>query len=373
MDDNRYRNGIDGENNSNNNLTNNKDSYNDNSDNSINNSYNINNYYLNFPEVDPMENSNNRTLLKSKVGKNIKIWAYAMNEYKRPLEDGTIRYTVINIHTDNIYIADHIQLQIPYELYVKLDNGEDIRRKIIMIDGYVKEYKDGEKQTIRANKIKISNANNILINEDYIREIDDISNEQISEVIQKYNSMTPVDRFELLIKYIEELNHLLPRMPRDFISNYIINQYMINYDPESINDKSLDMIKNDAQNLGEITFLVLSVIHLISDGVNDIHNIFRYITRVINDMQGLKEENIGCTETRKLPFKNGKNKCDFEKFCDKHSLNPKKAYRFIMNRNRNFGPGLINKMDAFNKAVEILYLDLLIKENKEEDNMKFKF
>ena len=253
-----------------------------------------------------------------------------------------------------------------------MDNGEDIRRKIIMINGHVKEYKNGEKQTIRANKIKISNANDILINEDYIREIDDISNEQISEVIQKYNSMTPVDRFELLIKYIEELNHLLPRMPRDFISNYIINQYMINYAPESINDKSLDMIKNDAQNLGEITFLVLSVIHLISDGVNDIHNIFRYITRVINDMQGLKEENIGCTETRKFPFKNGKNKHDFEKFCDKHSLNPKKAYRFIMNRNRNFGPGLINKMDAFNKAVEILYLDLLIKENK-EDNMKFKF
>ena len=44
-----------------------------------------------------------------------------------------------------------------------------------------------------------------------------------------------------------------------------------------------------------------------------------------------------------------------------------------MNRDRNYGPGLINKMDAFNKAVEILYLDLLIKENKEEDNIKFKF
>ena len=116
MNDNKYRNGIDGENNNNNNLTNNKDSYNDNSDNSINDSYNINNYYLNFPEVDPMENSNNRTLLKSKVGKNIKIWAYAMDEYKRPLEDGTIRYTVINIHNHNIYIADHIQLEIPYEL-----------------------------------------------------------------------------------------------------------------------------------------------------------------------------------------------------------------------------------------------------------------
>lgn len=343
-------------------------------DQSTNNYNTTNNYYLtefdcHFPAVDSMENSNNRTLLKSMVNKNIKIWGYAMNEYKRIPEENIVRFTVINIHTDNMYIADHIQLQIPYEIYHNLDNGEDIRHKILMIDGVVKEYETsfGYKQTILANKMNVSYANNMDVHKDYIKLTHHLNDKQEKEVLNKYGTITAKDRFELLINYIEELNHLLPRMPRDFISNYIINQYMINYDPDSINDRSLDMIKNDAKSLMEITFLIITIIKNISDGANSINAIFRYINWILNDMQGLKEENVEIDrKLRVLPFSDRIEKTEFEKFCDKHSLNPKKAYRFILNRNINFNGGVINKIDAMKKAIEVLYLDMV--ETKQEES-----
>ena len=157
----------------------NNNSTNNNIDKSTN--YNTtNNYYLtefdcHFPAVDSMKNSNNRTLLKSMINKRIQVWAYAIDEYKRIPEENIIRYTVINLHNESNYIADHIQLQIPYEIYDK-----NIRHKIIYIDGIVKEYNTsyGKKQTILANEINISCVNDLYINKDYIKQTSPLSVEQ---------------------------------------------------------------------------------------------------------------------------------------------------------------------------------------------------
>ena len=153
------------------------------------NTYNTtNNYYLtefdcHFPEVDSMKNSNNRTLLKSMINKRIQVWAYAIDEYKRIPEENIIRYTVINLHNESNYIADHIQLQIPYEIYDK-----NIRHKIIYIDGIVKEYNTsyGKKQSILANEINISCVNDLYINKDYIKQTNSLSVEQNLEVLKIY-------------------------------------------------------------------------------------------------------------------------------------------------------------------------------------------
>ena len=357
----------------NNNLTNANDSYNtDNYINTNNINYYINNFDFSFPEVNPMENSNNRTLLKSKVGKRIKIWAYAVDEYKKVPSENIVRYTIINLHSDNVYIADHIQLQIPYELYYKHHNGEDIRHKIIMVDGLVKDYETsyGYKQSIYANKLTVSYANNMDIHKDYLKITESINEKQTKEVLNKYKSLSSKERFDLMLKYIDELNGILPRMPKDFISNYIINQYTINYDPDSLNNKSLDMLKNDAISLMEITFLIIALINNISHGVNNIQLVFKYINWVINSMQGLKEENVvNNSDLRTLPFSGDSiEKTDFEKFCDHHNLNPNRAYRFILNRNFNFGGGVINKIDASEKAIEVLYNDLILKKEKYNNN-----
>ena len=80
----------------------------------------VNNIYKCNPS-NSLKNSNNRTLLENMVGKQIQIWAYAIDEYKRLIDketgDTMVRYTIINIHNKDKYIADHIQLDIPLDLY----------------------------------------------------------------------------------------------------------------------------------------------------------------------------------------------------------------------------------------------------------------
>jgi len=111
-----------------------------NTDNSFNtDSYNTYNYLtainLQCPPVNPINNSNNRTMLKNMVGKQIQIWAYAVDEYCRFIDESTgeqmVRYTIINVHSSDNFIADHIQLNIPFDIY-----DEDIERKIIWTKRY---------------------------------------------------------------------------------------------------------------------------------------------------------------------------------------------------------------------------------------------
>ena len=118
------------------NTNNNKDSYNNNKDsynttNNINNNYyEINDINLISPKVNPCQNSNNRTLLKQMVGKRIQLWGYTVNEYN--YNNQYIRYTVINIHNKDCYIADHLQLNIPINKY-----DENIRHNLIWVEGIV--------------------------------------------------------------------------------------------------------------------------------------------------------------------------------------------------------------------------------------------
>ena len=317
-----------------------------------------NNYYLtefdcHFPEVDSMKNSNNRTLLKSMVNKRIQVWAYAIDEYKRIPEENIIRYTVINLHNENSYIADHIQLQIPYEIY-----DENIRHKILYIDGIVKEYKtNGEiKQSILANKIRESYGNDLYINKDYIKLTKPIGIEQNLEVLNIYKYYTPNEKFDLMMKYINILDKIISSMPKDFISNYIINQYTINYDPDSMNRGNYHMLRNDEDSIQDITFLIISIIKKLSEGVNSINSLFRYINWILNDMQGLSEEHLTTKKLKMLPRGKG---TPFVDFCEKHNLNVNKAYRFIMNRNINFDPSVLDKTDAYENALQVLYYDLM--------------
>lgn len=353
---------IAGNNNTQSNDSHNTDSYNTNSYNTTNN-YNINLNQYNFnPEIDSIKNSNNRTLLKSLVGKPITIWAYAIDEYSRIKNKQLVRYTIINVHNQNHYIADHIQLQIPYEIY-----DEDIRHKIIKVIGKVYEYEDKKtkemKQSITAEKVIISNANDMYIAKDFIKQIVDISAENIKYIANEYAHYTPNQKFDLLKKYVNELNEHLPSMRKNFISDYIINQYMVNYDPELMNAGDLSILRNNTDAIIEITFLILSVIKRISEGMCELNSIFNYINWILIDMQGLKEDDIDNGKVIKM-----KTPQRFVEFCENHNLNIniKKGFMFVKKRNLNFYPKVQNKNDAYIDALQVLYTDLINTQNNND-------
>lgn len=339
--------------------------------NNATNSYNTTNIYNNHyeqynfnPEVDSIENSNNRTILKSLVGKPITIWAYAINEYSRIKSKQLVRYTIINIHSQDQYIADHIQLQIPYEIY-----DENIRHKIILVRGTVYEYEDKNtkemKQSIIAKELYISNANHMYINKDFVKTINNTTAENIDFIAKEYSLYSPSQKFEILRKYIDELNELLPNMRKNFISDYIINQYLINYDPESMNKGKTNILRNNVDAIVEITFLILSIIKRISEGMNKINDIFNYINWILNDMQGLSESDI---ENGKIIKMKPSNK--FIQFCEDKNVNYKKAFMFVKKRNRNFHPGVLNKNEAYIDALQVLYIDTIESQNNIEQIIK---
>ena len=340
--------------------TNNKDSF---------NTYNyLTTINLQSPPVNPINNSNNRTMLKNMVGKQIQIWAYAVGEYCRFIDENTgeqmVRYTIINVHSSDNFIADHIQLNIPFDIY-----DEDIERKIIWAKGIIYEYETNHciKQSILATDVNFSTANELTINSDFIKPKFTGNEEDIEQTILDIAKYQPDEKFKLLLKANDYLNRLVLGMPKDFISNYIINQYMINENPDSMNRADLSLLRNDDVSILETTFLILSVAKRLSENkfVN-MYFIFKYINSILNHMQGFDEEyNINNNKVKKFPNQ-------IKKFCDRHKLDCRKAYRYIKTRNSDFDGSTLNKAIAYHDALEVIYMDLqennllnVLKYNKE--------
>lgn len=347
-------------------ISNIKKSYNNDSFNTINN-YNITNCNFNHLE-DPIENSNNRTKLKDKVGKYVRLWALAINEYNNFNHKDYIRYTVINVHDGEEYIADHLQINIPCEIY-----NDNIRHKIILISGEIYEYANGTKQSMNVNDIKISHVNDLYLNKDYVKVISDVDPEDLIEKRNECIKYKSEDKFEMLMKYINELNHLINNMPTNFISNYIINQYTINYDPDSVNKSDYYMLRNDDTSIMEIMILITSIIKKLSlDEFEDMYSIFRYINWILNSMHGFDNQEEFLTKGYCKIYKDSKLRKklpkQFIKFCDDHKLIIRKSYDYILTRNVDYDCSVLNKDDAYMNAFMVLYSDS-IDEVDEENEM----
>lgn len=336
-------------------------------DNSINNIYyNISDINYNSDPVDSVNNSNIRTLLQRKVGERIQIWAYAIDTFKT--DDKYVKYTIINIHNKDNYIADHIQLAIPHNIF-----NDDIHNKIIMVDGIVYEYDSryGKKQSIIADKVNISYCNDLHIHEDLIKQRKKLSDDEAMNVALKLQSFTAEEKFNLLTKYIDILNNLVPGMPRNFISNYIINQYTINNDPESINRADLNILRNDEKSIIDILFIIGAIINMLSTGnAQNISNIFIYINWILNSMHGFPDDENMKNKSRKKV--NSLYTKEFRDFCTDHNLNINRAYKYILTRNLDFDGGVLHKSDACKKALEILYPDLMNEEKENETKFYIK-
>lgn len=327
----------------------------DNNTNSYNTTIN-NNYYsskdIQSKPVDPILNSANRTKLRQMVGKEIQVWGYAIAPYHHNTNSNLIRYTIINIHDSSNYISDHVQLDIPLDIYDNLD----IERNLLMIKGTVYEYENNDilKQSIVANDIKISYANEIKINSDFMYDIYDVNQTDMENILNKIASYSPDEKFKLLMNSIYKLNNILAGMPNNFISDYIINQYTINYDPDSINRADFNLLRNNQRALIDISVLILSVIKKIMMGsFNNLYMIFTYINWIVNSMQGFKESN----SMHNMPLKLKRFPKEFVEFCNNNNLKSKNAYRYIKIRNLNFDGKVMNKEYAYIDALQLLCIE----------------
>lgn len=328
-------------------------------DNNPTNSYNTivnNNYYsskdIQSAPVDPILNSANRTKLRQMVGKEIQVWGYAIAPYHHKINSNLIRYTIINIHDSSNYISDHVQLDIPLDIYDNLD----IERNLLMIKGTVYEYENNDilKQSIVANDIKISYANEIKINSDFMYDIYEVNQTDMENMLNKIASYSPDEKFKLLMNSIYKLNNIIAGMPKNFISDYIINQYTINYDPDSINRADFNLLRNNQRALIDISFLILSVIKKIMMGSFDtLYMIFTYINWIVNSMQGFKESN----SMHNMPLKLKRFPKEFVEFCSNNNLKSKNAYRYIKIRNLNFDGKIMNKEYAYIDALQLLCIE----------------
>lgn len=336
------------------------------------NSYNTtinNNYYsskdIQSAPVDPILNSANRTKLRQMVGKEIQVWGYAIAPYNGIHEPGRIKFTIINIHDSYNYISDHIQLNIPLDIYDNLD----IERNLLMIKGVVYEYESNGilKQSIFANDIKISYANEIKINSDLVYDIYEVNQTDMDNMLNKIASYSSDDKFKLLMDSIYKLNNIIVGLPKNFISDFIINQYTINYDPESINRADFNLLRNNQRALIDISFLILSVIKKVMMGsFNKLHMIFTYINWILNSMQGFKEND----SMKDMPLKLKRFPKEFAEFCNDNNLKSKRAYKYIKTRNLNFDGKIMNKEYAYIDALELLCIENKCSLN--DENSKYK-
>lgn len=341
----------------------------DKSYNTTTNSHNTtinNNYYsskdIQSKPVDPILNSANRTKLRQMVGKQIQVWGYAIAPYNGIHESGRIKFTIINLHDSYNYISDHIQLNIPLDIYDNLD----IERNLLMIKGIVYEYENHGilKQSIVANDIKISYANEIKINYDFVYDIYEVNQTDMDNMLNKIASYLSDDKFKLLMNSIHNLNNIIAGMPKNFISDFIINQYTINYDPESINRADFNLLRNNQRALIDISFLILSVIKKIMMGsFNNLYMIFTYINWILNSMQGFKEND----SMKNMPLKLKRFPKEFVEFCNDNNVKSKNAYKYIKTRNLNFDGKVMNKEYAYIDALQLLCIEDKCKLNDENN------
>lgn len=336
---------------------------NTNTDNSVNDSYNqttiINNY--NMPNsfksspANSLNNSNNRTKLKNMVGQEIRIWGFAVREYRKTKNkkgEPIVRYTVTNIHDKFDYIADHIQLNIAEENY-----NEDICKKLIKVNGVVEEYETGGfiKQSIYSSNVEISDMNSFILNTDHFPQINTIYNEY--EFENRSDTLCEFDsnkKYKLLMNSVDLLNDII-RLPRNFITDYIVNHYMINYDPESMNRGNYELLQNDDDSICEIMTIILSTVYNICIGeIKTIWGIMEHVNQILNSIHGLKEGDNPSNYTRKIKGYEVAPK-RFKNFCKKHNLKINPAYDFIRTRNHNYYYGIYDKNKAYCEALEILF------------------
>ena len=352
-----------------------------------NNTRIINNYYGDMtPEqlskqarnqqAKPMLNGSERTILKTLVGRSIWIHCYVVG--KRSEYDEYVLLTAINIRYRKQFVADHIHLKIPKELYNNIDH------KLLFVKGVVYEYENNgnssvlinTKQSLYVEEIKEIKSSDIRTDNQFINdlELNDefINDKEVKSLI--LNDLIRKDKPDDLMFYKLETNISLlesilqkSEIPKGYITNYILNQYIINRNPNAINKEIQVLLECKKESAYEVSLIILAIIRRIkTKEITTLIDLFKFINSSLNSLHRLSRKIDPTMVSNKKELRlQLERQNEFKRICKEDRLNvdPYEAYRYIKDRNYNFGFNVIKCEDLINDALAVFgasnYYDIL--------------
>ena len=238
--------------------------------------------------------------------------------------------TIINVHMDDEFLADHTQLMLneTLEKFIERNGNESCLIKGI---GKIKKYPKNE--SFDWGIELLSNKEVIFLQDVYFNcnTLIDLDDNGIDEC---YNSMIRHKHDELLYT-LDKLRHKINDLTKgyflkDFIFHYIINQY-------SLNTLNVDMYKNTIQsneiNDNDLYSLCIILGNVLVDlETNEeisLKQLLGHIAMNLNSIQGIKSLKCDKKESKKV------NK-QFKSLCERLNVSFGTGWLMIKNRVNNF-------------------------------------
>lgn len=327
----------------NNNQNNKQNIFGDNNNNNFNNiTNNITNIYpkhQSLAEQQKERDKRQRPYLADKEGQLVKGYGYIVRKYDSE------SYTVINLTDLNgVYIADHVQMNLKENIY-----DYKYKSNFIQFEGLAYKYnrKNGtDDYSINITKPVICHCDNTS-NCNYNDKFFDIELD-FNKFLNYFYKAEYNDLLRLLNKLTERLNKITIEFGKNFVYNFIINNFMLYNATYDLYNEELQNNKFTYESLISLILILSSTIFKIETTHNIyLESVLSYIVYACNVEQGIYTYK-GATD-------------EFIRFCQSIDIKPnskrmKKAWNKIILRKYNFGenPNPLNYTK--NEISEMAYL-----------------
>lgn len=309
-----------------NNNQNNKQSIfgdNNNSNNSFNTTNNITNIYPKHQSLEEQQKERDkvqRPYLADKEGQLVKGYGYIVRKYNDKC------YTVINLTDLNgVYMADHVQMDLKENIY-----DYKYKSNFIKFEGTV--YKYNRNNSTNDYSVNISKpvlcCYDSVANCNYNDKLLDIDLD-INKFLDYFYKAEYNELIRLLNKLTERLNKITIEFGKNFVYNFIINNFMLYNATYDLYNEELQNNKFTYESLISLILIVASTIFNIETSHTiEISSILSYIACACNIEQGIYTYN--------------KSPDEFIRFCQGIDIKPnskrmRKAWSKIILRKYNFG------------------------------------
>lgn len=280
-----------------------------------------------------------RPYLADKEGQLVKGYGYIVRKYDSE------SYTVINLTDLNgVYIADHVQLNLKENIY-----EYKYKSNFIQFEGISYSYSrkdDTHDYSINITKPVMCHCDNIS-NCNYNDKFFDIELD-FNKFLNYFYKAEYNDLLRLLNKLTERLNKITIEFGKNFVYNFIINNFMLYNATYDLYNEELQNNKFTYESLISLILIISSTIFSIETSHNIyLESVLSYIVYACNVEQGIHTYK-GATD-------------EFIRFCQSIDIKPnskrmKKAWNKIVLRKYNFGenPNPLNYTK--NEISEMAYL-----------------
>ena len=278
---------------------------------------------------------------RSKSGKIYEYTLFCINEFKnaKNVPDGYIRVTCVNVHSDNLFVSDHIHIDFPKNMY----DDYSFDYSIMKVRAKAYDYPKGKAVDYALRVTKIISAENrvgwfngqfgtkaLVLKNENEKDIRDcfkhvyskeISHECLCEILTKQ------------LHYLEGFVSSCNQLKSGFLSNMILTYYFANSYNHELENKSLYYHNLNREVIVDLLQLVSKIIYGVNNGeifmwrqllieVNEICNVMQNINKNITDVD--KKTNDFSTSIDN--FANKIETAEIRKMIDK-----------IKRRNQDFG------------------------------------